>query len=281
VAAGGRIAVEVFMKPVFKLLAATVLVILIAGCASQQEAPEGEEAEEPATEQATQQEPTQATEEQAAEPSILAQPGIAGFQTQAGAAFESQTMVTLPTGGPPEGRLIPTSSSDDVTLYVTRDGSVPSADNNWGGPIDPRNPQLISRPLEGVASYRVVAEYEGGYSEPFTLTVIWEHEESPQLPAPVFVVDGREVSGSITIPVSQGEDPAAQLQISCAYAAATLYIARDGSEPTVDEYWRSQTCQGTYIWSPEPTVAHYRVIAVWQGERSPVASLNVEWVAER
>ena len=109
---------------------------------------------------------------------------------------------------------------------------------------------------------------------------IWEHEESPDLARPDLPRRGREVSGSVTIPVSDGTDPAARLEISCGYAAAMLYITRDGSEPSVDNYWESQRCEGTYLWSPEPTAAEYRVLAVWQGVQSPVASLSVEWVEE-
>ena len=77
---------------------------------------------------------------------------------------------------------------------------------------------------------------------------------------------------------SDGNEPSARLEISCSYSAATVYITRDGSDPSVDNSWRSQLCGGTYIWSPGPTGAEYRVIAVWQGEQSPVASVTVEWV---
>jgi hypothetical protein len=241
------------------------------GCATQEEAPEAPET--PVVEEAS-------PEEQPAEPEskALAEPDIASFRTADGRTFENESVVTLPTGGPSSGRLLPASSSGEVTLYVTRDGSVPSADNNWGGPIDPADPPPISRPLEGVASYRVVAALADEYSEPFTLTVIWEHEEDPEVEQPAFLVDGEPVSGSVSIPVSTGDDPAARLRIACGYAAATLYITRDGSQPSPDNYWKSQRCQGTYLWSPEPTAAEYRVIAVWQGAQSPVASLSVEWV---
>lgn len=267
------------MKAAAKVITGLAIVLLVASCASQEEAPEsGDTAEARAEPQAEKE--LRVPEEQPAEPEArpLSQPGIAAFETAAGTTFESETVTTLPTGGPPEGRLIPTSSNDAVTLYVTRDGSVPSAENNWGGAIDPEQPRPISRPLEGVASYRVVASLDGEYSEPFTLTVVWEHEESPQLEEPQFLLDGSEVSGSVEIPVSQGDDPAAQLEIACGYTAATLYITRDGSEPSVDNYWKSQLCEGTYIWSPEPTAAEYRVVAVWQGQRSPIATLSVEWV---
>lgn len=269
------------MKSVFRVIAGLIVVLIVAGCATQEEAPQDDEVQEQAEQQAEPAEPE--AEEQADaedEPGPLDEPGIAALRAADGTTFESETVVTLPTGGSLEGRLLPTSTSDEVTLYVTRDGGVPSAENNWGGPIDPENPPPISRPLEGVASYRVVAELDGEYSEPFTLTVIWEHESSPELQAPSFLVGGEAVSGSVTIPVSQGDDPAERLEISCEYAASTLYITRDGSEPSADNYWHSQTCQGTYLWSPEPTAAEYRVLAVWQGVQSPVASLSVEWVEE-
>ena len=53
----------------------------------------------------------------------LDEPGIAYFEAADGTTFESETVVTLPTGGSPEGRLLPASTSDEVTLYVTRDGA--------------------------------------------------------------------------------------------------------------------------------------------------------------
>ena len=258
------------MKAVFRVSAALILVLWIAGCASQEEAPVAETPEET---------PPAATARPApVETDVLAAAEIAAFRAADGTIFAGDTIVELPTGGPPAGRLIPTSARNDVTLYVTRDGSVPAPTNNWGGAIDPADPPVISRPLEGVASYRVVAGLDGRFSEPFTLTVIWKHEESPDLRAPVFLADGRAVSGSVSIPVSDGTDPSARLQITCGYSSAMLYVTRDGSEPSVDNNWQSQRCEGTYIWSPEPTFADYRVIAIWRGVQSPVAALSVEWI---
>ncbi len=263
------------MKRVYKLIMGAVLVLAVVGCASQDEAPPTDE--DVAAKEAM---PVEPAEQEAAEPDALDEPGIAAFETADGTIFETNTIVELPTGGPPSGRLVPVSSSDEATLYVTRDGSLPSADNNWGGPIDPEDPPEISRPLEGVASYRVVAEIDGRLSEAFTLTVDWQHEESPDMVEPTFFVGGREVSGSVSIPVSDQTDPDAQLHISCRYASAMLYITRDGSEPSVDNNWEAGRCDGTYLWSPEPTAADYRVVAVWQGVQSPVASLRVEWVEQ-
>lgn len=255
------------MKAAYRIAIGFTVFVLFGACASQEPAPE------PAPELA---EPEQPADDVATGP--LDGPRVAAFETAAGARLEPLSIVTLPTGGPPEGRLLPTSTNPDATLYVTRDGSVPSAENNWGGPIDPANPRAISRPLEGTTSYRVVAELNGEYSEPFTVTIVWEHEESPDVSAPVFLLDGEEVRGSVEIPVSDGTDRSRRLEISCGYDAATLYLTRDGSTPTVDDYWETQTCAGTVIWAPEPTRSLYRVIAVWQGVSSPVASLDVRWV---
>lgn len=261
------------MKAAVRILAGVIAIAWLVGCATQEEASRDTT---PETGASTEQAGSQPADEAA--PASLTGTRIAYFETADGTVFESESIVTLPTGGPPSGRLLPASSNPDVVLYLTRDGSVPSAENNWGGPIEPDAPRPISRPLEGVASYRVVAELDGVSSEPFTLTVQWQHEESPELDRPVFTVDGREVAGSVEIPISAGDDPAKRLQISCGYDAAMLYISRDGTEPSVDDNWRSQQCAGTYLWSPEPTAAEYRVIAIWQGAQSPVASLSVEWV---
>ncbi len=254
------------MRTMCRVMIGALVLWLGAGCATQEDAPP-EVVQEDMVDR----------DDTAVPVPRLAETGIASFRSAAGTRFRTETIVTLPTGGPPSGRLVPTSSRDDVTLYVTRDGSVPSAANNWDGPIDPREPRAISRPLEGVASYRIVAEHDGEYSVPFTLTVIWEHEEDPQVDGPVFSVNGREVSGSVSIPVSDGGNPAARLEIVCTYVSSMLYITRDGTDPSVDNYWRSQPCDGTYIWSPDPSAAEYRALAVWRGVTSPVASLDVEW----
>src|SRR6056297_8233 len=156
------------MKRVYKLILGAVLVLAVVGCASQEEAPQTDDevsAGDAVTEQTLPSE-QETSEAEAPEPDALDEPGIAAFETADGTTFESNTIVELPTGGPPSGRLVPVSSNDEATLYVTRDGSLPSPDNNWSGPIDPENPPEISRPLEGVASYRVVAEIDGRLSEP-------------------------------------------------------------------------------------------------------------------
>lgn len=261
------------MKAVLRMIVGLGVLLWLAGCASQEEAPQDAPGDEAAQEQ-----PAETTEPADESAGPLEEPEVAYFQAADGTSFVSGETVTLPTGGPPAGRLLPMSANPNVALYVTRDRSVPSAQNNWGGSIDPESPRPITRLLEGVALYQVVAELDGRYSDPFTLAVQWRHEESPDLARPTFLVEGREVSGSVEIPVSDGTDPAARLEIACGYAAAMLYINRDGTEPTVDEHWESQRCEGTYIWSPEPTAAEYRVIAIWQGVESPVASLAVEWV---
>ncbi|MFW6261045.1 MAG: hypothetical protein ACOC6J_05625 [Spirochaetota bacterium] len=263
------------MKAVLRVIAGLGVLVWLAGCASQEEAPEAA----PEEETTASEQPAETTEPAAEEPAgPLDEPDVAYFEAADGSTFASGETVSLPTGGPPAGRLLAMSANPQVTLYVTRDRSVPSAQNNWGGPIDPEAPRPITRLLEGVALYQVVAEMDGAYSDPFTLAVQWRHEESPELAAPAFLVDGREVSGSVEIPVSDGSDPAARLEIVCGYSAAMLYINRDGTEPTVDDAWESQRCEGTYLWSPEPTTAEYRVIASWQGVESPVAELSVEWV---
>jgi len=295
------------MKLVLKLVAAAVVFVL-AGCAGQDvvdsDSPQPEtvtdtmiednqtedsRAEDTAAED-TAAEDTAAEDTAAdAEVIVLDAEGIAGFETGAGAPVAASGSISLATGGADTGRLIPASSDPSVTLYLTRDGSVPSVyltrdgsvpsvANNWGGPVNPANPPLITRQLEGTGTYRVVAEREGIYSEVVMVFVTWQHEESPSVVLPTFEVAGRSVSGSVELGVSDGSDEDLRLYIGSNYVAATLYISRDGSDPTPENYWQSQIADGTYLFSAEPTAASYRVIAVWQSVVSPVAALDVAWV---
>lgn len=263
------------MKNLIRLVASAMLVFVVVACASDPDTADEAGAEESQV----------ATEESGSESVAETQlvgplqgAGVATFVTRAGSSFSDGAVVELPTGGPPAGQLVPVSSRSDVTLYITRDGSVPSASNNWGGAIAPGRTFTISRPLEGTATYRVIGQLDGEYSDPFTVTVLWTHEESISLPAPVFRVNDSVVTGSVEISVSNDDDESARLQITSEYAAAMLYITRDGSDPSVDNFWASQRADGTYLYSPEPTSAEYRVIAIWQGNQSPVQSLSVDWV---
>ena len=257
-----------------------IIVALFAACASDPETVDEEStasAEASAAEQSTD-EAASATDSDDSDAGPLAEDRIATFVTRTGGTFTNGQIVDLPTGGPAAGQLIPTSTRSDVTLYITRDGSVPSASNNWGGPIAAGETRVISRPLEGASTYRAIAELDGEYSDPFTLVVVWSHEEEIELAAPEFLVNGSAVSGSIRLQVSDGTDADNRLEIASEYGAATLYITRDGTEPSVDNFWQSQLADGTYIFSPGATLAEYRVTAIWQGNQSPVQSLTVEWV---
>ena len=247
-------------------LATVIALALLAGCRT---APEPVEP----TDQLVG-EPVAAEDER---PSPVQSPGIVGFRTATGTVLAGDQVVTLPTGGSPAGTIVPTSTRDDATLYLTRDGSVPSPANNWGGGFTALTPLTVTRLLEGVAVYRMVAQIDGEVSEPETITVSWKHEENVSLPVPRFLVDGRPVIGSVKLPVSDGSVSSGRLVVESEYSAATFYITRDGSIPSPDNYWQTQFADGTYIWSPEPTVGDYRVIAVWQGSKSPVAALRVEW----
>ena len=273
---------EVSMKVVWKLIMAGAVFVL-AGCASQEtmDAESGEPAiaEDTVAEEIAAAEPAVETVEViVAEATPLDAEGIAVFRTGDGAAVAASGSITLATGGAESGRLIPASSDSSVTLYVTRDGSVPSAANNWGGAMDAADPSLITRQLEGTGIYKLVAELDGSYSEVFTVHVTWQHEENPVLEAPGFEVAGRPVNGSVELSVSDGSDKDLRLYIVSDYGAATLYISRDGTEPGPETFWRSQVADGTYLFSPEPTAAAYRVVAIWQDAVSPVASLDVVWV---
>ncbi|MFP4377224.1 MAG: hypothetical protein ACLFP4_09285 [Spirochaetales bacterium] len=246
------------MRGRYRAFLVPIAVLFVLGCASQpDEAPVG------------------APETQGEGPARLA--ALVGFVDGTGRAFESGATVTLPTGGPPEGRLIP-NTDEDLTMYVTRDGSEPGPQNNWGGPIQPGEVVPISRALEGAATYAVIGEIDGELTEPVVVNVIWQHEENPDLDRPEFTVDGSTVGRNIELITSDGTDPEGQLMINCNYLSSILYVTRDGSEPSADNYWQTQSCLGTFIWAPEPTAAEYRVVAVWQGVSSPVASITVEWV---
>jgi len=277
------------MRFLWKMVVVSIVVVL-AGCASQ-DSVDTEPGDAMAEESAAPSEPTETAEEttpqapvaeESAEievtSTLLASAGIAGFTTGDGTAVAPTSSVTLTTGGAASGRLVPSSSSEEVSLYMTRDGSVPSATNNWGGAIDPASPPLVTRKLEGSGVYKIVAEKDGEYSETTTVYVSWQHEESPALDAPTFEVAGRQVRGSVELPVSDGTNKSARLYIASEYVEAVLYISRDGSDPNQETFWKSQTADGTYLFSPDPTAAAYRVIAVWQESVSPVASLNVTWV---
>ena len=248
--------VEAIMKTGLRVVLSLLLFALLSACAGQEPAPDSPE-ESPS-----------------------GRPGpTVSFLTGDGTRLTNGQTITLATGGSPDGRLIPQSDEPDATLYVTRDGSLPSPQNSWSGPIDPADPPVISATLESAATYAVVAVVDSVATDPVTVRVLWEHEEDPDVAVPVFSVGGSSISGSVTIPVSDGDDPATRLAIECNYIAATLFITRDGSPPSADNFWESRRCDGTYIWSPEPTAADYRVIAVWQGVSSPVARLAVTWEA--
>jgi hypothetical protein len=253
------------MKHVFPVL---LFAVVLFGCASGPEAaPEVAVVEEPAVESAP--EPSR--------PAFLESSDVVEFRTAAGTVLATTGTVTLPTGGPPSGTVVPTSRRTDVTLFLTRDGSVPSETNNWGGGFTPDRPLTITRQLEGVTVYRLIAAAEGFTSDPLTVTVSWKHEENVELPVPRFVVSGSPVIGSVELPVSDGTVPSARLVVESEYSAATIYVTRDGSTPSPDNYWYSGIADGTYIWAPETTVGDYRAVAVWQGSTSPVAALRVEW----
>lgn len=267
---------EVPMNVLRSFVGAAIVLALI-GCASEPDA--GPESAEPAavvSEQTTSEAATPPAEAIVVE--VLEGDEIAMWLIGDGSPVADGTSITLATGGAASGQLIPGSSDASVTLYLTRDGSRPSAENNWGGPVDPSDPMIITRQSEGSGTYKVVAERDGMYSGVTTVYVTWRHEENPPLDAPVFKVGGRPVSGTVEIPVSDGSDEDRRLAIISNYRAATLYISRDGTDPTPDRYWQSQVADGTYLFSSEPTAAAYRVIAVWQDVVSPVASLDVIWV---
>ena len=271
------------MRVVWKLVAVGIVVVL-AGCASQEsvdtESPEpiaedrAAVADGPAVDGPAVDTPAEDT---ALEATLLDAEGIAVFETGDGTLVMDSSSVPLTTGGANSGRLVPASSDSSVTLYMTRDGSRPSATNNWGGPMDPASPPLVTRQLEGSGVYKIVAEQDGVYSDVFTVYVTWQHEESPALDAPAFEVAGQPVRGSVELAISDGSDESLRLYIVSNYVAATLYISRDGTDPSPESFWKTQVADGTYLFSPEPTAAAYRVIAVWQDGVSPVASLDVTW----
>lgn len=283
------------MKQVRVLL--VVFVVLLAGCVTQEstepETPAEETAVEPISEEASAPEATaeaaDVTEEpqEPAEPANpLADPDVVYFQDGTGARIEAGATVVMPIGGPPAGRLLVGSSSEQVTLYLTRDATIPSASNNWEGAIDPPaaanegGPPVISSQRETITEYRAVAFYEGEYSEVVSVTIQWQAEEDPDLGPPRFVLDGNEVSATVQVPAAS-EEPVAEssrVYIESDYAAAELFITIDGSDPTPESFEYSREISlGTYVFSVEPGTTEYRVIARLGETISDVASITVEW----
>lgn len=299
-------------------MALVAIVVVFAGCASQEaveepaQEPEAEVAQAPEpTEESEPESPAEETPEpepdepvaaadtaeqpepepepeptQTPPPDPLAKADVVYFMDGTGARIEDGSSVTMPAGGPPDGRLTVESSSDQVVLYLTKDATIPSERNYWVGPIDPSAPPLaqnagpvITAQRQTTTQYRAVAAYEGRYSDVVTVTVTWELPAEPDLSPPRFVVDGDTLSGEVQLPVTRDGEQA-RIAIHCGYAAAVLYITIDGTDPTPENYEYRQRCLGTYVYSVEPGVTEYRVISEFNGVLSELNALTVEWTEE-
>lgn len=261
------------------MLFSLAIILVLVSCATQPDAPP-EEASEPEVAETEPAEPESApavveVEEPTVDP--LTEPGVAYFETVGGQKLIDGSTATLPTGGPPSGRIIPMSDNPGVLLYVTRDGSKPSAGNNWGGAIAPGAALPITKQSEGAGTYSIVAELDGNYSAASTINIVWLHDEEASIDRPQFVVDGDEVSGRVTLPISNGGEMKGRLYIECDYSGATLFITNDGTEPSATNYLYTQVAEGTYLYSPDAAEVTYRVVATWQGATSPISEISVTW----
>lgn len=261
----------------FIAVTAAVLALLVAGCATQPEPQPEEEVAEPAAPEPQPEVRPEPTEEPQAAPEPEQPSLMAAFVGSDGERLPNGATVTLPTGAPPDGRIYLWSSDAGALGYVTRDGSLPTRENYWVGEIQIDGSRPLSSTVETSRVYRLVAVSDDLESPVATLRVNWQHEESPDLAAPEFVVQDEPVAGSITMPVGGAEAPDGRLYVRSSYLGATIYVTNDGVDPTPEQYWRSGLSDGLYIYATDEFSTTYKAIAVLRGSVSPISSLTVEW----
>ncbi|WP_455383101.1 hypothetical protein [Salinispira pacifica] len=188
--------------------------------------------------------------------------------------------VSLPTGAPPVGRLYPRSDDAGAKIYVTVDGTIPTESNNWAAFTGGSSDRYISSLEAKNRTYRIAAVDGSKGSGPIgTYVVTWFDEEKPAIEPPRFVAGGTQLpaGASVTLPTGGETDPAGRLSVTCNYLGATLFITRDGSDPSPKNFWKSDVCDGTYIFSANAFTTSYKVMAVLRGTESGITSVTVTW----
>lgn len=252
---------------------------LIVGCATAPEEEPATEVPEPAEPESEQPE-AGGPQEQPAEEAPAPEPSgpQAAFIDPDGDKLDDGASVTLPTGAPPEGRIYLWSSDAEAVGFVTRDGSIPTTENYWVGGIQIDGSRPISSTVETARIYRFMVVSGEEQSPVTTVRVNWQHQESPAIDEPEFVVGEDPVRGSVTIPVGGRDTPEGRLYIRSSYLGATIYVTNDGSDPSPDNYWRTGLSDGFYVYATDEFETTYKAIAVFREYTSPTASLSVAWV---
>lgn len=260
-------------------VALILAVAMLVGCATTPEDQPTAEVSEPVAPEPERREPEPEPEQQAeAEPSEPEPSGPqAAFVGPGGEKLADGASITLPTGAPPDGRIYLWSSDADALGFVTRDGSIPTAENYWVGDIRVDGSRPISSTVETARIYRLMIVSGEEQSPVTTVRVNWQHQESPRIDQPEFVVGDDPVRGSVSLPVGGRDEPDGRLYIRSSYLGATIYVTNDGSDPSPENYWRTGLSDGFYVFATDEFATTYKAIAVLRDSTSPTASLSVEW----
>lgn len=270
------------LTPSGAVLAAAIT--LLAGCAGVPSAPAAESAQAATQAGSGSQAAQSSTDASSFAPSQQLSGPSAWFVDAKGDRVNGQdTAVTLPTGAPPSGRLFPRSDATQATLFVTIDGTVPTADNNWASFKPGETHRYISSLEAKTRTYRIVAMTDSGSAGPVSTCVVsWSDEQKPALEPPRFVAGGKELApaAAVTLPTGGDKNRTGRLSLTCNYLGATLYITNDGSDPSPKNFWKSGICDGTYIYSANAFTATYKAIAVLRGSQSGVTEAKVSWMSQ-
>lgn len=205
------------------------------------------------------------------------------FVDAQGARVPADRTVNLPTGAPPAGRIFPRSDDASAVIYVTIDSTIPTETNNWAVFKTGETGRYISSLEAKSRTYRIVAGNTAKGTGPVSTYVVnWTDEDKPQLAAPRFEANGTQIAPGkdVTLPTGGDSNPAGRLAVTCNYLGATLYITNDGSEPSPKNFWKSDICDGTYIFASNAFTASYKVMAVLRSSQSPVTEVKVTWKAQ-
>ena len=266
--------------PISAILTCVVCLFLaLAGCATTEEEatppqqmPQDDGAGESAESAA---EPAAEAEQEPAEPTGPE----AAFMDSDGRNLDDGASITLPTGAPPHGRVYLWSSDPTAVAYVTRDGSIPTEGNYWVGEFPADGSRPLSSSVETARVYRLIVVAEDGQSPVVTLRVNWQHEESPALDPPEFVVDDEPVGRSATLPVGGRDATEGRLRIRSSYLGATIFVTNDGSDPSPENYWRTGLSDGFYVFATDEFSTTYKAVATLRGSMSPIATTEITWTA--